>query len=149
MTEMIPAERERTRVNKREIMTRPRPTFRTHTAARPVHARARSHARARTADGVRRSGTRDSAVVRRRARARRATRGESARKREKLARGTEVARESGPEARCSSVDDSSLPWGARAAQPYSVHACTRGRTRMRREPAPARRYPLGMPVSTG
>lgn len=34
MTEMIPAERERTRVNKREIMTRPRPTFRTHTAAR-------------------------------------------------------------------------------------------------------------------
>lgn len=31
MTEMIPAERERTRVNKREIMTRPRPTFRTHT----------------------------------------------------------------------------------------------------------------------
>jgi len=32
MTEMIPVERERTRVNKREIMTRPRPTFRTHTA---------------------------------------------------------------------------------------------------------------------
>lgn len=31
--------RERTRVNKREIMTRPRPTFRTHTAAR---ARART-----------------------------------------------------------------------------------------------------------
>ncbi|KYN08797.1 hypothetical protein ALC62_00253 [Cyphomyrmex costatus] len=106
MTEMIPVERERTRVNKREIMTRPRPTFRTHTAAWCVHARARSHVRARTADRVRRSGTRDSALVRRRAKARRATRGESARKRE----------------RCSSVDDSSLPWGARAAQPYSVHA---------------------------
>lgn len=55
--------------------------------------------------------------------ARRATRGESARKREEARvrdRGGE--RESGPEARCSSVDDSSLPWGARAAQPYSVHA---------------------------
>lgn len=37
MTEMIPAERERTRVNKREIMTRPRPTFRTHTAARGAY----------------------------------------------------------------------------------------------------------------
>jgi len=115
MTEMIPFERERTRVNKREIMTRPRPTF--------ARTRPRTFTYSqRTADRVRRSSTRDfsGSVTESEGATRDARR--ISEEREKLACGTEVARESGPEARCSSVDDSSLPWGARAAQPYSLHA---------------------------
>jgi len=130
MTEMIPVERERTRVNKREIMTRPRPTFRTHTAT-VVRTRTCtftcSRAYGRQSPAVRHAGfsggatesegaTRDARRISEEARETHRA-GQRWRERER-----ERERENGPEARCSSVDDSSLPWGARAAQPYSVHA---------------------------
>lgn len=98
-------------------------------------------------DRVRWSGTRDSAVARRRCES--ATRGESARKRE----GTtctgrrENERPNGPEAR------GVLAWMTRhcrgARVPRNHTACTRVYTRThayaaRREPAPARRYPLSV-----
>lgn len=122
MTEMIPVERERARVNKREIMTRPRPTFaRTRPRGVCTHVHVHMLARVRLTE----SGSPARGIQRRRdgERGRDARRAENQRGSErKPACGTEVARESGPEARCSSVDDSSLPWGARAAQPYSVHA---------------------------
>lgn len=146
---MIPSERERTRVNKREIMTRPpRPTLaRIRSCVACTHDSHVYHGVVRTLERVRRFGTRDSARERRRSES--ATRGESARKREKAAcmgrRGNE--RPSGPEAR------GVLAWMTRhcrgARVPRNHTACTRVYTRThayaaRREPALARRYPLSV-----
>lgn len=124
MTEMIPAERERTRVNKREIMTRPRGLRFARTRPRgpcthvDVHmpARVRPTEYGGPARGIQRWCDGE--------RGRDARRAENQRGSERNSRAGQRwrERESGPEARCSSVDDSSLPWGARATQPYSVHA---------------------------
>lgn len=50
------------------------------------------------------------------------------------------------------MDDSSLPWGARAAQPYSVHARVHADARVcgaARAGTGEALSALGMPVSTG
>lgn len=153
MTEMIPSERERTRVNKREIMTRPpRPTLARirlcHVHARFTYTRGSTYGR--ESPTVRHAGFSGGATEKRERDARRIS--EEARESHVYGTERERAAERTRGERCSSVDDSSLPWGARAAQPYSVHACVHADARVcgaARAGTGEALSALGMPVSTG